>query len=368
MAELSRREVLAAGGAVAASGVVAGLGIEALANPVQDPSKPVGWAIIGLGGYATNQILPNMKFCKNSKPVAVISGTPDKAKRIAEQYGIPESKIYNYKNLEAIKNDPDIEVVYVITPPGTHHEFTMRSLRAGKHVCCEKPMTGDLKEAEEMVAEAKRLGKRLGVGYRCHFEPYNLEAVRLCRSGAIGTLRTIRSDHGFTMGWDTGWHSKRAIGGYGAISEIGIYAIQACCYLAGADPIEVYGTRDKLAVPRFKEVEDVNHFNLIFPNGVQGFGATAYSWNANNFRVYGDRGRIDAEPATGYSGHNFTINGKKIEVQAANQWALQMDHFSDCVRDPKMKCIIPGEMGLRDIRIIDAVLRSAESGKPIKLK
>ena len=360
MADLSRREMMAGVGGLALAGLPN-------LNLFQEPAKPVGWAILGLGGYATRNILPNFKDCKLSKPVAVISGSPDKAKGIANEYGIPESKIYNYQNLEKIKDDPDIEVVYVITPPGTHHEFTMRSLAAGKHVCCEKPMTGDLKEAEEMVAMAKKVNKRLGIGYRCHFEPHNLEAMRLCRSGALGTLRTVRSDHGFTMGWDNGWHSKRKLGGYGAISEIGIYAIQALCYLAGADPVEVYGTRDKLKVDRFKEVEDVNHFNLIFPNGVQGFGATAYSWNANNFRVYGDRGNITAEPATGYTGHVFTLNNKKIEVAPANQWALQMDHLSECIRDPKMTLRTPGEMGLRDIRIIDAILRSAESKSSIRL-
>jgi predicted dehydrogenase len=360
MAELSRREVIAGIGGVALGG------LPKLTHP-QEPIKPVGWAILGLGGYATRQILPNMKFCKLSKPVAVISGSPDKAKRVAGEYGIPESKIYSYDNMDRIKDDPDIDVVYVITPPGTHYEFTMRALNAGKHVSCEKPMTGDLKQAEEMVARAKKLNRRLGIGYRCHFEPNNLEAMRLCRSGAIGTLRTVRSDHGFTMGWDNGWHSNRKLGGFGAISEIGIYAIQALCYLAGADPVEIYGTRDKLAVPRFKEVEDVNHFNLVFPNGVQGIGTTAYSWNANNFRVYGDRGNITAEPATPYTGHSFTLNGRPIQVEAANQWAQQMDHLSECVRDSSKALITSGDMGLRDIRIIDAIIRSAETKSVIKL-
>jgi predicted dehydrogenase len=357
MSELSRRDVLAATGGVLLSGSASKL--------LADEKKPLGWAILGLGGYATQRILPNMKECKLSKPVAVISGTPDKAKRVAAEYGI--NKIYSYEQIEKIKNDPEIDVVYVITPPGTHHEYTIRSLNAGKHVMCEKPMTGDLKQAEEMVSHAKKVGKKLGVGYRCHFEPNNVEAMRLCREGALGTLRTIRSDHAFTMGWDNGWHSKRKVGGYGAISEIGIYAIQALCYLAGVDPIEVYGTRDKLDVPRFKEVEDVNHFNLVFPNGVQGIGATAYSWNANNFRVYGDKGNITAEPSTGYYGHKFTLNGKPFEVAEANQWAKQMDHFSECIMDPTKKLIIPGEMGLRDIRIIDAILRSADTKSPIKL-
>ncbi len=354
MSDLTRRDLLAG---------TTGL---ALGHLIGEEPKPVRWAILGLGGYAQNQIMPNFKDCKHSKLVAVISGTPDKAKAVAAKYDLPDSKIYSYSNLEKIKDDQDIDVVYVITPPGTHHEFTLRALAAGKHVCCEKPMASTAKEAAEMVEAAKKAKKRLGIGYRCHFEAYNKEAVRLCRTGAVGTIRTIRSDHGFTMNSDTGWHAKRKLGGHGAISEIGIYAIQALCYLAGADPIEIFGTREKLDVPRFKEVEDVNHFNLLFPGGIQGFGATAYTWNANNYRVMGNRGVLNAEPSTGYNGHKFTLNGNPIEVKANNMWAEQMDHFSECVRDPKKTLITPGEMGLRDIKIIEAILKSAETKSVVK--
>lgn len=360
MGQLSRREILAS---------TAGFAVATTAGKLlaQDPKKPVGWAVLGLGGYATNNILPNFKDCKSSKLVALISGSPDKAKRIATQYSVPEHKIYDYKNLEKIKNDPDIDVVYVITPPGTHHEFVMRALACGKHISCEKPMTGDLKEAIEMVETAKKLGKRLGVGYRCHFEPHNLEAMRLCRTGALGEIRTIRSDHGFTLGDWSQWHHKRELGGFGAISEIGIYAIQAMCYLAGADPIEVTATRDKSNNPLFKEIEDTNHFMLQFPNKITGIGATSYSWNANNYRVYGNRGRIDAEQATGYDNHIFNVNTRPMEVEEANQWARQMDHLSECILDSAKTLITPGEMGLRDVRIMDAIIRSGMTNKAIKL-
>lgn len=358
---ISRRQLIQSAGAVALGGTAV--------LRAQPPERKVGWAILGLGSYARNQILPNMRFCERSQLKALISGSPDKAKQVAQQYGIPESKIYNYENLERIKDDPDIDVVYVITPPGTHKEFTVRSLRSGKHVCCEKPMAYTAAEAVEMVAEAKKAERRLQIGYRCHFEPHNLRAMELCRSGEMGQIRTIRSEHAFTMTWDGGWHSKRGLGGYGAITEIGIYSIQALCYLAGTDPIEIVGSRHKLDVPRFREVEDFNEFILVFPNGIHGSGATGYSFNANNFRVQAERGRLDAENATSYSGHRYTFNGRPVEVPPANQWARQMDHLSECVLDPTKKLIAPGEMGLRDMRIVEAILRSADEGrKPIRLQ
>lgn len=359
VAHITRRNLLVGAGAVA-------LGAAASRVQSQDP-KPVGWAILGLGNYATRNILPNLKHCKHTKLAAVISGTPDKAKRIAGEYGLPESKIYSYDDMARIKDDPDIEVVYVITPPGTHAGFSIRAAEAGKHVCCEKPMASDSAECRAMIEACRKAGTRLQIGYRCHFEAHNLEAVRLCRSGVLGQIRTIRSEHGFTMNTDQSWHSKRALGGIGAISEIGIYAIQAMCYLAGADPVSVWGTRDKLDVPRFKEVEDVNHFNLFFPGGIQGIGSTAYSWNANNFRVLGSRGTLDAEPGTPYSGHRYRLNGQEMTIAPNNQWAEQMDHFSECVRDPSKPLIASGEMGLRDILIMEAILKSADEKRVVNL-
>lgn len=330
------------------------------------PQRKVGWAVLGLGGYAQGQILPNFEHCTHSELRALISGSPDKARGLADRYGLGHDRIYSYETMDRIADDPEIDVVYVITPPGTHHEFTMRALEAGKHVCCEKPMAVSARECEEMVAKAKAQGLRLQIGYRCHFENHNREAMRVCASGELGKLRSVRSDHAFTLTW-RGWHSDKALGGFGAISEIGVYSIQALCYLAGEDPVEVLGTRQKLDSPLFREVEDVNHFVLTFPSGVEGVGATGYSFNANDYRVNGFRGRLDAEPATGYGGHQFRVNGEPMRVQLNNQWAEQMDHLSECVIDPSKALIAPGEMGWRDIRIIEAILESAESGASVSV-
>lgn len=361
MPSLTRRDVLAGAAATAA-----GVGLSRIAPAEQE--KKVGWAILGLGGYALNQIMPRIKLCERTELKAVISGTPDKAKRVAGEYGLPESKIYNYQSWEAIANDPDIEVVYVITPPGTHAEFTIKALEAGKHVCCEKPMASSSEECRQMIAAAKRAGKRLQIGYRCHFETNNLTAMQQLRDGAIGPVRTVRSEHGFTLGQSV-WHLDPALGGHGAISEIGVYAIQAQCYLMGEDPISVTGSSHKLDPDRFKTIEDTNHWNLKFPSGGQGIGSTSYTWNANNFRALGPRGRLDAEPGTGYSGHNFVLNGRPLNApEMPLQWVGQMDHMSACVRNPGMELIAPGEMGLRDIQIIEGIIQSAREGREISLK
>ncbi|MCG9896228.1 MAG: Gfo/Idh/MocA family oxidoreductase [Fimbriimonadaceae bacterium] len=360
MPDLSRRDLMTGAVSLAAACALAGFTL-----PRQQ--KKVGWASLGLGNYARGQIMPRMSLCRNTELKAVISGTPDKARQVAAEYGLPESKIYNYQSWEAIANDEDIEVVYVITPPGTHAEFTIKSLQAGKHVCCEKPMSSTVAEARQMVEAARKAGRRLQIGYRCHFEAHNLAAMKALREGAIGPVRTVRSEHGYVLGRGS-WHLDPALGGLGAIGEIGVYAIQALCYLAGEDPIAVSGSRHKLDPERFKHVEDANQFILRFPSGCQGIGGTAYTWNANNMRAMGPGGRLDAEPATGCSGHRFTLNGRPLEIEEMPlQWVGQMDHLSDCVRDPAKTLIAPGEMGLRDMIISEAILKSATEGREIQL-
>jgi len=356
MSDLSRRTFLHGAGAVALTGP---LGLE-------QAEKPVGFAILGLGNYALGQIMPNMKHCKLAKPVAVISGSPDKAKRVAGEYGIKESMIFNYENMEKIKDHPEIDVVYVITPPGTHKEFTIRSLRAGKHVCCEKPMAMTTAEGQEMVDEATKAGKILQIGYRCHYEPHNMRAMEICRKSEIGRVRSINSDHGYNVGpggWSTDPKMTR-----GGLWDIGIYSVNATRYLTGAAPLEVMALAAKIPGDRrYAGVEDLNHFVLSYPNGVLASVGSGYSWAyITSYRVIGERGILDAFPATGYAGLDFKVNGEPMKVTPANMWADQMDDLANCIRKGG-KVRTPGEMGVQDLRIMEAAIQSARDRKVVSL-
>ncbi|MBC8065667.1 MAG: Gfo/Idh/MocA family oxidoreductase [Chlorobia bacterium] len=334
----------------------------------QEPSaKPVGWAILGLGGYATNQILPNMKFCKLSKPVALISGTPAKLERLGAEYGIDAKNRYTYDQMDAIKDNPEIEVVYIITPPGTHRDFTLRAANLGKHVCCEKPMANSVAECQEMIDACKKAGKLLQIGYRSHYEPHNLRAIEMCRKGELGVLRSISTSMGFSMGRGS-WRLEKKRGGGGSMYDIGIYGVQALRYLSGEEPTEVYATiSNPPGDDRFKEVEDTVHYTFKFPSGLHAMGSSSYSWTGvNRYEVLGTRGRLTAENATGYGGHNFQTR-QPITPNPGNQWASQMDHLSDCIRTGAKTNKTPGEMGLQDIKIIHAIYESAKTGKPVKL-
>ena len=370
MIDLNRRGlILAAGGALATG---------ALSAPAwaQQGGRKLGYAIVGLGGYGLGIIIPQFKNCEHSKLVAVVSGDAAKARKVAAEYGVPERGIYNYQNFDSIRDNPDIDIVYICLPVSMHLEYTERAAAAGKHVLCEKPMALNSKHCEQMIAACRKAGKKLMIGYRSHFEPHNLEAMRRARSGELGKLRYFRSEHGFTMGGGAdNWRLKKAMSGGGSMMDIGIYALQAARYMVGEEPIAVYAkeTTDRND-PRFREVEDMIEFQLEFPSGVIGSCMSMYSANQNHLLLMGERGRIEMEPATGYDGHKLWVGKNRSDETlvkpapgpAKTQWAGQLDHMSQCVmqnREP----IVAGEEGLRDIRIVEAVYRSAREQKRIAL-
>ena len=367
MVDMNRRGLmLAAGSAITA----AAAGLPAFAAT---PERKLGYAIVGLGVYGLGVIIPQFKNCQHSKLVALVSGDPVKARRVAAEYGVPDHGIYDYNNFDRIKDNPDVDIVYVCLPVSMHAEYTIRAAAAGKHVLCEKPMAVSSAECEAMIAACKKANKKLMIGYRCHFEAYNPEAVRRARSGEIGKLRYFRSEHGFTMGKPNAWRLKKALAGGGSMMDIGIYALQAARYMTGEEPIAVYAkeTTDRND-PRFREVEDMVEFQLEFPSGVIGSCMSMYSANQNHILLMGEKGRIELEPGTRYDGNRLWV-GKEWAKEVtpppgpgATQWAGQLDHLSQCVlqdREP----IVPGEEGLRDIRIIEAVYRSAREQKRIAL-
>ncbi|TQK11027.1 Gfo/Idh/MocA family protein [Herbaspirillum sp. SJZ107] len=372
MVDLNRRGlVLAAGSTLAASAI----GAPALAA-AQD--RKIGYAIVGLGGYGLGIIIPQFKNCQHSRLVALVSGDPAKAKRVAAEYGVPETHIYNYQNYDSIRNNPDIDVVYVCLPVSMHAEYTIRAARAGKHVMCEKPMAVSSAECEAMIAACKQAGKKLMIGYRCHFEPNNLEAIRRARAGEIGKLRYFRSEHGFVAGNPSAWRLKKAMSGGGSLMDIGIYALNASRYMTGEEPVSVYATeRTDRSDPRFREVEDMIEFELEFPSGVLGSCMSMYSANRNQILLMGDKGRIELEPATSYQGIRLRVGSGMGEAvtpppttglrAGTTMWAGQLDHLAQCIRQNR-EPIVPGEEGLRDIRIIEAIYQSARERRRVALR
>ena len=178
--------------------------------------RKLGYAIVGLGNYATRQIMPRLKDCEFAELKALVSGTPAKLEQYGTEYGIPKTHRYSYADYDRIRDNPDIDLVYVVLPNSMHAEYSIRASQAGKHVLCEKPMAISAAECEAMIAAAKKANRKLMIGYRCHFEPHNLLGVKLVKDGTVGKVRFVGSEHGFVQG---------AVGVIGGDGEVGAFSV-----------------------------------------------------------------------------------------------------------------------------------------------
>ena len=364
--DLGRRDLLA--GAAATLAATAGSAQTA-------PGRKLGYAIVGLGSYGVRTILPQFANCTHSRVTALVSGDRTKALATAQQYGVPEKSIYSYADFDRIRDNPDVDIVYVVLPNSMHAEYTIRAAKAGKHVMCEKPMAVSVAECEAMIAACKTANRKLMIGYRCHFEPFNLEAMRLARTGAAGKIRYVRSEHGFIQRDPAVWRLNRALAGGGSLMDMGVYSLQAARYMTGEEPVAVTARESTdRSDPRFREVEDIIDWTLEFPSGVIASCQSMYSAAQNHILLMGDAGRIELEPATRYSGNHMWTgkDGREREITnpppgpGSTQFAGQLDHLSKCIiegREP----IVSGEEGLRDMRIVEAIYRSAREGRTVKL-
>jgi predicted dehydrogenase len=373
----TRRTFLAGAAGAIASGLVVSANDTFAQNADQGKNpageKKLGWAIMGIGRLTTGQIMPGLAVATKSRPVAFITGHPDKAKAYQTQFGIPDSSIYSYETIGAIKDNPAIDVVYNVLPNGLHLEYTIKSFEAGKHVLCEKPMANTSAECQKMIDAAKAAGKKLMIAYRCQYEPHTLKAIEMCRSGELGKLKLITSEHGFNIRPNQ-WRLDKKLAGGGPMMDIGIYALNACRYLTGEEPIEVTATiTENPADPRFKEVEESLAWTMKFPSGALGICSTSYSGGGNHCRVLFDKGILDMEPATSYTGIKIRKRGPgdadyvPVEIADINEFATEMDYFSDCVTNNK-EIRTPGEEGLRDLKIIEACYEAARTGKAVKIR
>src|SRR5262245_38535002 len=373
---LSRRAFLKKAGSGAA---IAGLSGYAMTSTfgqqlrVPDPpGKKMGFAIVGLGRLSINQILPAFAKCEKSKVVAFVTGDKAKGEKLAARYEVNPKNIYNYQNYEALRDNPEVDLVYIVLPNSMHAEYTIRAAKIGKHVLTEKPMANTPKDCEDMIKACRDANRKLMVAYRCRYEPFNQALIKITRDGELGPVRVVVSDHGFNIGDPTQWRLKKQLSGGGSLMDIGIYALQAARYTTGEEPTEVsaieYTDRND---PRFKEVEDTINFQLRFPSGALAQCTSSYGYaGQNRIRVIGTKGWAELEPATSYTGLRMRVKkGSAIEerdIPRRDHFALEMDHMSECVMNNKEPST-PGEEGLRDLRIMTAIYESARIGKTIRL-
>jgi len=342
--------------------------LSGLQEPYDGPVLRV--AIMGLGGYGT-RVADAMRDCRKAKLVGVVSGTPAKIKDWQSKYNIPEKNCYNYQTFEQLKDNPDIDAVYITTPNALHHDQVIRVARTGKHVICEKPMALNAKEGQEMVDACKKAGVKLLVGYRMHFEPKTLEVIRMRKAGEFGKVMFFQGQCGFNIGDPKQWRLNRQLAGGGSLMDIGIYAINGARYMIGEDPVWVTAQETKTQPDRFKEgVDETIQFQLGFPGGAVASCLSTYTMNnLDRFFLTGEKGFAEMQPSTGYGPiKGRTHKGELTQPHTVHQ-TVQMEEMADILLSDKSPVVpVDGEEGVKDLKIIDAIYLAAKTGKKVPLR
>lgn len=337
-----------------------------------ESKRKLGYALVGLGRLSTNQIAPALQKTEHCDLIGVVTGSPEKAAKWQETYGIAKKNTYNYRNFDQIADNPEIDVVYVVLPNSMHEEFTIRAARAGKHVLCEKPMTVSVNEAKQMIDECEKANVKLAIGYRCQFEPHHQECMRLAREKQFGEIRQIDAAFGFRFGnYPLGdlrrWRLEMEYAGGGALMDVGVYALQACRYLTGEEPVSITAREIKTDPVKFAEVDETILWSMEFPSGIVANCSTTYKFNGlNSFTAYCDQGRFGMSPAYSYGGNKGFADNKPIEKPEIDQFAAEMDDFSNVVQQDG-KSIVSGEEGLRDLLAVDATYKAVRTGRTVKV-
>ncbi len=346
-------------------------------EPPADPwSERVGIAIVGLGRIAVNEMLPAFMQCKHARPVALVTGDRAKGLKIAHQYNIPESAVLDYADYDKLAGMPEVQAVYIALPNHLHAEYTVRAAQAAKHVLCEKPMANSVADCRTMIEACRKAGRKLMIAYRSQYELLDRTLVKMVREGKLGALKEFVSANSQNMGDPRHWRLRRALAGGGALPDIGLYCINAARFLSGEEPVEVIGnTWSTPGDARFREVEESCQFILRFPSGFIASCTTSYGAHKSQvFRLNGASAWAEMNPAYAYHGNKLRVarvaDGKEqvsdIQAGEKNQFTLMIDHFAGCIQQGK-DVHTPGEEGLQDQRIMEAIYQSARTRKPVML-
>ncbi|MCC6862289.1 MAG: Gfo/Idh/MocA family oxidoreductase [Bryobacterales bacterium] len=325
------------------------------------------YAVAGAGHIAQQAVLPAFRNAGNSTLAALVSSDPVKREELAGLYGVPA---YGYDRFEHCLRENRIDAVYIALPNHLHREYSVRAARAGVHVLCEKPMAPTERECREMIEAARESGVKLMIAYRLHFEEGNLEAIRITQAGELGEPRIFNSVFTQQVVEDNIRVSYGIEQGGGPVFDMGVYCINAARYLFRDEPREVVAVKAGRSQPRFRYSEEMTAALLRFPG--ERLASFTCSFGAAPVSVYtvtGDRGSLEVQPAYEYKmpiTHRLTIEGKTSErtFDQRDQFAPELIHFSDCIlgdREPEPD----GMEGLADVRIIQAIYRSLETGAPV---
>lgn len=326
----------------------------------------LGIALVGLGKYSEGQLAPALLETQHCYLAAIVTGTPDKAEKWKKEYKIPANNIFNYQTFDSIKDNVEIDIIYVVLPNAMHAEYVVRAAAAGKHVICEKPMAVSVEDCDRMINACKEAGKMLSIGYRLHFEPHNVEMMRIGKENPFGRIKTIKAENGLED--SEGWRLDKALAGGGPLMDVGIYCVQGCRYTTGQEPIAVKAHEGpKTDNKKFRTVEESLSWQMEFPGGITAECETSYSKEMNLLRAECENGWAELSPSYEYEGIKGKTSKGKMDFPQVNQQARQMDDFALAIINNR-PTRVPGEMGRQDVKILRAIYKAMETGERVEIE
>lgn len=327
------------------------------------------WGILGCAAIAFRAVIPGIRASQRGEVVAIASRNIEKAKEAAEKEGIPTF----YGSYEELLADKNIDAVYIPLPNHIHMEWTVKAAEAGKHVLCEKPLAMNAEEASIMVDACNKAGVYLAEAFMYRHHPRYDRIKEIIRSGEIGELRGIHAVFTFNgAGNKENIRFKQSMGG-GSIYDVGVYPISAARYILESEPEAA--TVHAFHSPEHDHVDMMASGLLEFPNHV-GLTFDCAMWAAfrNSMEILGTEGRIELPYAflsKGGSSANFFVtvqnDRREEEVSTDDPYALQSDDLANAVFDGKA-LKIPSEDAIKNMRVVDACLKSGKERKRIVIQ
>ncbi|MGV3639200.1 MAG: Gfo/Idh/MocA family protein [Adhaeribacter sp.] len=366
MKNTSRRDTLKA---LALGSAAALFSPHSLLAATRPQKEKLGVALVGLGYYSTDLLAPALQQTKNCYLAGIVTGTPAKAEAWQKKYKLASGNIYNYQNFDKIADNPDIDVVYVVLPPSMHREYVVRAARAGKHVWCEKPMAMTVAECQAMIDACRQNKRTLAIGYRLQHEPNTQDYRRIVNQKLLGKVLELNCGAGYREGRTNHWKQNKALGG-GALYDMGVYAIQGARLGSGMEPLAVVSAKTSTTRPDIYKngLDETTEARLEFPGGVLADIKTSFGENINYLNIACQKGKIELAPYQSYNGikGSSPLGSIYHPYQVPWQQAKQMDDDAGAIMQKK-PLLVPGEEGLRDIRIVQAIYQSAASGKRVPI-
>ena len=328
--------------------------------------QKVKWGVLGAASIAVRKVIPAMKKGAWSEVAAIASRDLDKAKRAADKLGLAKA----YGSYDELLADPEIEAIYNPLPNHLHVPWSIKAAEAAKHVLCEKPISLSVREAKGLLAARDHFGVKIGEAFMVKTHPQWLRTRDLIRAGTIGDLRLIVGAFSYFNRDPENVRNVLEWGG-GGLMDIGCYPITTSRWLFGAEPTRVSGliARD----PEFR-IDRLTSAILDFPSGQAIFSCGTQLVHYQRMQFFGAKGRIEItipfnapndRPCQILVDDGRDVLGSGIMTEAiptCDQYTIQGDAFSRAIREGG-EVPVPLEDSIANMAVIDAVFRSAETGR-----